>query len=161
MKKVAVLLAAGFEEVEVVTPVDFLRRAGIEVVISSINTVIVTGANGIAIKADCVLDALPSDLDGVILPGGMPGALNLAQSAVVTQLINTINNENKLVAAICAAPALVLGGTGLLKGRKFTCYPGFEDKVTGADFSTERVVQDGNIINILDLALFKMPCTVI
>ena len=146
MKKVAVLLADGFEEVEVVTPADFLRRAGIEVVISSIGGEIVTGSNNIIIKADNTIDALPADLDGIILPGGMPGATNLAQSEAVMQLLHKMNNNSKLVAAICAAPALVLGGAGLLEGRKFTCYPGFEKEVAGADFCTERVVQDGNII---------------
>ena len=146
MKKVALLLADGFEEVEVVTPADFLRRAGIQVVISSVGGELVTGSNNIVIKADSTIDALPADLDGIILPGGMPGATNLAQSEVVTKLLNKMNNDNKLVAAICAAPALVLGGAGLLEGRKFTCYPGFEKEVTAADFSTERVVQDGNII---------------
>ena len=146
MKKVALLLADGFEEVEVVTAADFLRRAEIEVVISSIKEVIATGSNGIVIKADATIDALPADLDGIIVPGGMPGATNLAQSENVTELLHKMNNNNKLLAAICAAPALVLGGAGLLKGRKFTCYPGFESEVTGADFSSERVVQDGNII---------------
>ena len=146
MKKVAILLADGFEEVEVVTSADFLRRAGIRVVITSIGGVTVTGSNDVVIKADCTFDALPADLDGLILPGGMPGSSNLAQSQAVLELIRTMDNNNKLVAAICAAPALVLGGAGLLKGRKFTCYPGFESEVTGADFSSERVVQDGNII---------------
>ncbi len=146
MKKVALLLADGFEEVEAVTCADFLRRAGIEVLISSIGELLVTGSNHIVIKADSTIAALPTDLDGVILPGGMPGATNLAQSQAVTDLLETMNNSNKLLAAICAAPALVLGGAGLLKGRKFTCYPGFEGEVTGADFSSERVIQDANII---------------
>ena len=146
MKKVALLLADGFEEVEVVTPVDFLRRAGIQVVISSISGEMVTGSHNIVMKADMTIDGLPADLDGIILPGGMPGAANLAQSETVTELLQKMNNNNKLIAAICAAPALVLDGSGLLEGRSFTCYPGFEKEVTGADFCTERVVQDGNII---------------
>lgn len=146
MKKVAVLLADGFEEVEVVTSADFLRRAGIQVVISSIAGEMVTGSNNIVIKADNTIEALPADLDGVILPGGMPGATNLAQSEAVIKLLDKMNANNKLIAAICAAPALVLGGAGLLEGLRFTCYPGFEKEVTGADFCIERVVQDGNII---------------
>lgn len=146
MKKVALLLADGFEEVEVATSADFLRRAGIEVVISSIGEITVTGSNGIVIQADSTIDALPVDLDGIILPGGMPGASNLAQSETVAELLHKMNNANKLLAAICAAPALVVGGAGLLEGRKFTCYPGFESEVTGAVFSTERVVRDGNFI---------------
>ena len=146
MKKVAILLADGFEEIEAITPVDFLRRAGIKIYISSIDKETVTGAHHIEIKADCLINALPSDLDCVILPGGMPGAENLAQCQCVIKLLDNMNANNKLIAAICAAPAVVLAQNGLLKGRQFTCYPGFEDKVTGADFSAERVVQDGNFI---------------
>ncbi len=146
MKKVALLLADGFEEVEAVTCADFLRRAGIEVLISSIGELTVTGSNNIVIQADTTVAALPADLDGVILPGGMPGASNLAQSKAVTNLLYKMNNSNKLLAAICAAPALVLGGAGLLEGRQFTCYPGFEGEVTDAEFSSERVIQDANII---------------
>jgi len=146
MKKVAILLADGFEEVEVITPADFLRRAGIQVILTSIGGLTVTGCHDIEISADITLDALAADLDGIILPGGLPGAANLAQSEALIDLIRTMNNQNKLLAAICAAPALVFGKAGLLAGRKFTCYPGFENEITGADFSTERVVQDANMI---------------
>ena len=146
MKKVAVLLADGCEEVEVVTVVDFLRRAGVQVFLASIGELSVTGSNQIVIQADIKIAALAEDLDGVIVPGGMPGSSNLAQSEAVIKLLQEMNSGNKLLAAICAAPALVFAGAGLLAGRKFTCYPGFEDSVTGADFCTERVVQDGNII---------------
>lgn len=146
MKKVAVLLADGFEEVEAITAVDFLRRAGIEVVLTSIGALKVTGCHDIVIQADTTLDALNDDLDGIILPGGMPGASNLAQSDKLIALIFKMNKSNKLLAAICAAPALVLGEARLLDGRQFTCYPGFENKITGANFSTESVVLDGNIL---------------
>jgi 4-methyl-5(b-hydroxyethyl)-thiazole monophosphate biosynthesis len=146
MKKIALLLADGFEEVEVVTPVDFLRRAGIEVILTSIGELNVTGAHNIVIKADITLTSLPADIDGIILPGGMPGAANLAQSTAVIELVRKMNSDSKLVAAICAAPALVLQSAGVLVGRKFTCYPGFEHLINNADFRTERVVQDGNII---------------
>jgi 4-methyl-5(b-hydroxyethyl)-thiazole monophosphate biosynthesis len=146
MKKVAVLLADGFEEVEVITSVDFLRRAGIEVVLTSISELNITGCHDVVILADTTLDALGDDLDGIILPGGMPGASNLAQSEKLIAYLRKMNNSHKLLAAICAAPALVLGEARLLEGRKFTCYPGFENKITGGDFSTESVVLDGNIL---------------
>ena len=146
MKKVAVLLADGFEEVEAITPVDFLRRAGIKVYLSSIDKEMVTGAHQLSIKTDCLINALPSDLDAIILPGGMPGAENLAQCQDVIKLLDDMNADNKLIAAICAAPAVVLAKNGLLKGRNFTCYPGFEESVTDANFSAERVVQDGCFI---------------
>lgn len=146
MKKVAVLLADGFEEVEVITPVDFLRRAGIEVILASIGELNVTGCHDVVIQADTTLNALSDDLDGIILPGGMPGAANLAQSEALIALIRQMNKSHKLLAAICAAPALVLGEARLLEGRKFTCYPGFENAISGAHFSTESVVLDGNIL---------------
>lgn len=146
MKKVAVLLADGFEEVEAITAVDFLRRAGIEVILTSIAELKVTGSHDVVILADTTLDALSDDLDGIILPGGMPGGSNLAQSKALIALIGKMNKSNKLLAAICAAPALVLGKSGLLEGRKFTCYPGFENEISGANFSTESVVLDGNIL---------------
>ncbi|MFT7053466.1 MAG: 4-methyl-5(b-hydroxyethyl)-thiazole monophosphate biosynthesis [Psychromonas sp.] len=146
MKKVAVILADGFEEVEAITSVDFLRRAGIEVILTSIAELKVTGSHDIVILADITLDALQDDLDGIILPGGMPGAANLAQSKALITFIGKMSKSNKLLAAICAAPALVLGGSGLLEGRQFTCYPGFENEISGANFSTGSVVLDGNIL---------------
>jgi len=146
MKKVAILLAVGFEEIEVVTPIDFLRRAGVEVIVCGANDDMVLGSHGVAIKTDCRFDSLPTDLDGVILPGGMPGALNLSLSNDVSRIVTAMHNGDKLIAAICAAPAVVLGATNVLKGKRFTCYPGFEEKVSGAEFSTDRVVQDGHLI---------------
>lgn len=147
MKKVAILLADGFEEVEVITPADFLRRAGIEVILTSIEELTVSGCHDIKITADTTLDALEADeLDGLILPGGLPGAANLSQSEALLELICKMNSNKKLLAAICAAPALVFAKAGLLAGRKFTCYPGFENEISGADFSAERVVQDANMI---------------
>jgi 4-methyl-5(b-hydroxyethyl)-thiazole monophosphate biosynthesis len=146
MKKVAILLAVGFEEIEAVTAIDFLRRAGIEVIVCGVNEEMVIGSHGIAVKADCKIDLLPSDLDGIILPGGMPGALNLSLSNDVSKIVTKMHNDNKLIAAICASPAIVLAVADVLKGKRFTCYPGFEEKVVGADYSTDRVVQDGNLI---------------
>jgi len=146
MKKVAILLAVGFEEIEAVTPIDFLHRAGIEVIVCGINEESVTGSNGIVLKSDCGFDDLPTDLDGIILPGGMPGALNLSLSVGVSKILKAMDNDNKLIAAICVAPAIVLSAADVLKGKKFTCYPGFEDRVSNAQFTNDRVVQDGNLI---------------
>ena len=146
MKKIAVLLADGFEEVEAVTPIDFLRRAGIDVVTAGVTGKTVTGAHGVKISADAVVGGLPAGLDGVVLPGGMPGAQNIADSAEAVDLIRKILAAGKLVGAICAAPAVVLGAHGLLQGRRFTCYPGFERDVRGASFTPDRVVADGNLI---------------
>ena len=145
-KKVAVLLADGFEEVEAVTPIDFLRRAGVKVIAAGITGKTVTGANGVNITADALAKDLPGDLDGVVIPGGMPGAANVAKSKEAGELIKKLLAAGGLVAAICAAPAVVLGAGGFLSGKRFTCYPGFEKDITGASFSGDRVVVDGNLI---------------
>jgi len=146
MAGVVIFLADGFEEVEAVTPVDYLRRSGIEVVLAGVNTLTPTGARGIRLHADIEagdIDWLP---DGLILPGGLPGAENLAESEDVDRLCGEVMKAGGLLASICAAPALVLGSYSLLKGRHFTCYPGFESKVSGGQYSDRSVVVDGNII---------------
>lgn len=148
MSKVAVLLAEGFEEVEAVTPIDFLRRAGVEVVTAGVGGVTVRGSHGITISADAGVESLESgDLDGVVLPGGMPGAANLAASPEVGRLVRSMIDSQKLIAAICAAPAKVLAPMGVLAGKRATCFPG--DEVSFASdvtFSEERVVRDGDLI---------------
>ena len=153
MKKVLLFLAEGFEEVEAVTPVDFLRRAGVEVVTVGIGGSRVSGAHGIRIEADTVLPDI-SDVsktaegyDGLVFPGGMPGAENIAAEKIVSELIEAFNARGRIIAAICASPGVVLAGTGVLDGRKATCYPGFESRFPGsARPSEDRVVIDGNII---------------
>jgi 4-methyl-5(b-hydroxyethyl)-thiazole monophosphate biosynthesis len=147
MKKTALFLATGFEESEAVGTTDVLRRGEIETVLVSITgNYEVKGAHGIGIVADKLFaDTDFSTLDALILPGGMPGSSNLDACLPLKKLIEKHYNEGKLVAAICAAP-LVLGGLGLLKGRKATCYPGFESRLTGATLVDAPVVVDGNII---------------
>ena len=149
-KKVVIFLAEGFEEVEAVTPIDYLRRVDIEVVSVSIGaSVFVNGSHGIQLKADTTLAELeaenslkPALWDAVILPGGMPGAVNLAASAELPAFLKSMAASNKWVCAICASPALVLAPLGLLKGKTFTCYPGLEEKVQGASCSGARTVVD-------------------
>ncbi|WP_028973754.1 DJ-1 family glyoxalase III [Spirochaeta cellobiosiphila] len=145
MKTVAVLLAPGFEEVEAITPIDFLRRAGIRVIIVGVEASHIVGSRGVSLHADVLLDELPDGVDGLVLPGGMPGATNLSLNDKVLDIIEKYWKENKLVAAICAAPAVVLNKVGLLEGRQFTCYPGFEEGLEG-DFSQDSVVVDNNLI---------------
>ena len=147
-----VLLATGFEEVEALTPVDYLRRAGIEVTTVALgNDRMVTGSHDIPVMADTTLKGLadeklltPVNWDAVILPGGMPGASNLAASEEAGAFIKEMAGEGKWVCAICAAPALALAPLGLLEGRKFTCFPGMEEKVSGAKWCDERVIVDAN-----------------
>ncbi|MDR0442538.1 MAG: DJ-1/PfpI family protein [Treponema sp.] len=146
-KKTIVLLADGFEEVEAVTPIDYLRRAGVEVTTAAIGkSASVKGARGIQINADITLEGHDAAWDAVVLPGGMPGASNLAASKETSALIKIMAADGKLICAICASPAVVLFPLGLLSGKKFTCYPGLEEKVKDGVWSEHKVVIDGNII---------------
>ena len=143
---IALLLAPGFEEVEAITPADFLRRAGIDVKLVALQGTEVEGAHGISVKADLALDQLPRDPNGLILPGGMPGAENLANSGRVIELIRRQNKAGKMIAAICASPAVVLTKADVLAGKRVTCYPGFEERFSDCSFVDQRVVVDGNLI---------------
>ncbi|MBR2974020.1 MAG: DJ-1/PfpI family protein [Clostridia bacterium] len=140
-----VFLAEGFEEIEALATVDILRRAGMDVgTVSVTGEREVTGAHAITVTAD-ITEINLDDIDAVILPGGMPGTLNLKASDKVQDAIKYSFDNNKLMCAICAAP-LVFGGAGFLKGKKAACYPGFEHELIGADVAYEPVVRDGNII---------------
>lgn len=141
------LLADGFEEIEALATLDILRRCGLLVTTISINgTRLVEGAHGIPVMADNVFrQAKLAESEAIILPGGMPGAKNLLDSEGLRKTLLAFNERGGLIAAICAAP-MVLGQHGLLQGRNATCYPGFEDKLTGATHCSEYVVEDGNII---------------
>ena len=147
MKKAVVLLAEGFEEVEAITPIDYLRRAGIEVTIVGVGGTAIQGGHGIVVRSDIELSKLKGEADCVVVPGGGKGAANLAASPEAVALIKERFASGALVAAICAAPAVVLhSACGILKGRRFTGFPGTEKDVTGANFSEDRVVVDGNLI---------------
>lgn len=142
---VYLFLADGFEEIEALSCVDILRRAGIEVLTAGVTGRSVKGAHGIRVEADVDVSECVYDAEMVILPGGSVGTDNLAASGDVASLVNDAAQRNAYVAAICAAPT-VLGGLGLLKGRRAVCYPGLESRLTGALSSAERVCIDGNFI---------------
>ncbi len=146
MGTVAVLFADGFEEIEAITQVDLLRRAGLDVVAVGVTAKEVIGGHDIRVDTDMTVDELPADLDAIVIPGGDTGARNIAASAEAMELITRHMSAGRLVAAICAAPAVVLGSAGLLDAKRFTCYPGYENQVTGAHFSEDRVVVDGALI---------------
>ena len=134
MKKVYVFLAEGFEEMEAVTPIDLLRRAGVDAKLVSVTgNRAVTGAHGVTYLADLLFEEIEEDADMLVLPGGLPGTTNLQDKA------------HKWVAAICAAP-MVLGALGIVRDRHATIYPGIEDKLIGAAPLTDEVVVDGNVI---------------
>lgn len=144
---VYILLAEGFEEVEALTPVDLLRRAGIETKLVGVTGETVCGARGISVVTDLGMDEIDlSSADMLVLPGGMPGTANLYADNRVTDAVRTMADADKYVAAICAAPSIILGGMGLLEGRKATCYPGMEDGMKGAEAVKTTCVTDGKFI---------------
>ena len=147
MKRVKVLLAEGFEEIEALTVVDILRRGGVGVDTVSIGaTREVIGTHQVTVVADEIFEKEAVEkADGIILPGGMPGAANLAADERVILALQHAFGQGKLTAAICAAP-MVLGKSGILQGKQATCYPGFEPKLTGAIPRDQIVVKDGMII---------------
>ena len=142
-----VFLADGFEEVEALTPIDLLRRAELEVVTVGVTGKTVTGSHGIAVAADITAEEVDMnrDVQMLVLPGGMPGTLNLEKSEIVRACIQVAMTREIYLAAICAAPS-ILGHMGLLEGKKAACYVGFEEQLTGATATKEAVVQDGRFI---------------
>ena len=142
-------LADGFEEIEALTPVDILRRAGCDVKCVSVNkTKTVVGAHGIKVEADITAEEaerLALSPEMIILPGGMPGAKNLDESEIVDAFIKKAEKNGSYLAAICAAP-MILGKRGILSGKRATCFPGFEDRLEGAQYYDCDVIRDGEII---------------
>ncbi len=162
MKRVIVMLADGFEEIEALAPVDLLRRAGVEVI--TVGNELVKGSRGISVASDMSVKDFVQNLndenlpDAIIVPGGLGGTKNLANCKTAQSLITKMWNNNKLVCAICAAPVIVLSPLGILKNKKFTCYPTMEndfaefagenwqEKVSGSIHKTDNVVIDENLI---------------
>ena len=137
-----VLLAQGFEEIEALTPVDMLRRAGLKVQTVGVTGEYVTGSHGITVKADISPEKMTEKMDMLILPGGMPGTTNLDAWPQMDALLDRAGREGARIAAICAAP-MILGKRGLLKGRYALCFPGFEKYLLGANSCVGRVITDG------------------
>ena len=143
---VYILLADGFEEIEALAPLDFLRRAGISVATVSIGDSVVLGAHNIPVAADDLLSRVDfSSAEIIVLPGGMPGTKNLDACPQMTEILSAVHRNGGILAAICAAP-MVLGKRGYLNGKRATCYPGFEEHLTGAQVCPDGVVVDGRVI---------------
>ena len=146
-KKALIILAEGFEEIEAITPIDVLRRAQVKVVMAGLTHKTVQGGQNISLNTEIILEEVKEDFDALILPGGAKGAKNLSESSLVTQWIHRQNDQKKIIAAICASPAFVLGPTGVLKGKKAACYPGCEQGMDSAiSFVSKKVVVDGHLI---------------
>ena len=141
-----VFLAGGFEEIEAVTAIDILRRAGLDVLTAGVPYREVAGSHGIRLVADIgAADVSFDDMRAIVLPGGMPGTINLEKSETVASAISHMAKTGGLIAAICAAPS-ILGRMGLLRGKRAVCFPGYEKELTGAVICDEAVCRDGNII---------------
>lgn len=149
MKRVAIMLGEGFEEIEALTTADVLRRAKIECDLISVKEEYVKGAHNVVVKADKIVGNDLKDYDMIVCPGGMPGAENLSKCNILVDTIKEFNNmNNKYIAAICASPAVVLSTAGIIKDRYITSYPGeeFESILEDSNYVEELVVVDGNLI---------------
>lgn len=156
--------APGFEEIEAIATLDILRRAELEVKSVSVGGRQVKGAHGISVVCDLSQEEMGlDDLEMVVLPGGMPGTLNLEKSQVVQGALDHAAANDLWIGAICAAPS-VLGRKGLLAGKRYTCFPGFEQEIENAVYTGERVVRDGKLITgkgpgcAIDFALEIVEC---
>lgn len=145
MKNLAVLVKDGFETIEALTPIDVFRRADVTVSLVGMDNEYVISSQNITIKADRVFDEDIYNYDGIVIPGGLPGATNLQQDKRVLDIVKDFYEKGKIVAAICAGP-IVLASAGILDGKVVTCYPGFEDQLGNASFNDGLVQVDGNII---------------
>lgn len=145
MAKALVLMAEGFEEIELTSIVDILRRGGVTVTIAGLKDGITTGARGIRMQPDASLDNIKEMYDIIILPGGSPGYVNLGSDRRVIELVNRYNADGKIIAAICAAPS-VLVKAGILAGKNATIFRGMENELKNAVYVDKPVVEDGNIL---------------
>ena len=152
MKKYIVeFFAEGFEETEAISPLDLLRRAGIPVVTAGVGSTAVRGSHGITVTCDTEASRVsPNEIAGVILPGGMPGTLNLEASPEVIAAVKYAAANNLPVCAICAAP-MILGKLGLLRGKRAVCFPGFEKYLEGATVTRARAETDENVVTAVGM----------
>lgn len=142
-----VFLADGFEEIEAIAPIDLLRRSGKEVVTVGVGGNVIVGSHKIPVTADIAAEkmTLSDKIEMIVLPGGMPGTLNLEKNEYVQKAVDYCTDHNIYIAAICAAPS-ILGHKGLLKGKTAVCYKGYENHLEGAEIGSSCVESDGNII---------------
>ncbi len=143
---VYIFLADGFEEIEAIVPRDILKRGGVEVLTVGVTGDLVTSAYGLKIKTDVTIESVDiDDIEGIVLPGGMPGTLNLKNNQKLLEIVKYSFEKRLLIGAICAAPS-ILGNMNILKNKSACCYPGFEKELIGANILNEGVAIDQNII---------------
>lgn len=147
MKRLAVVISEGFEEMECVSTVDVLRRGGVEVEVLGLGDVNITGAHGITITCDEIFNCFGlSEFDGVVLVGGMKNAITLSETSDILSLLEDFNNNQKLIAGICATPSIVFSKTNILSGKGATCYPSSDLIANLENFIDSPVVVSGNVI---------------
>ena len=160
-EKILVFLANGLEEIEAITSIDILRRAGLDVTTAALEDKTVHGSHDVDIIADDELDSLVvSDFDGIVLPGGLPGSTNLRDDERVIDIVKKMDNKNKLVAAICAAP-MVLAKAGVLEDSKFTIHPGVEDEIELKSSGERTFVHDNVITGIASGAAMEFAFKIV
>jgi len=143
---ILVPLAEGFEECEAITIIDILRRASLTVIVAGLNGTPITGAHGIRVECDTTLDQVNRKaLSGIVLPGGQPGTSNLLKSSLIRDIIIDLDRQEQMVAAICAAPTVLLAA-GILSGRKVTSFPACEKEFDPTLYQTDAFVEDGNVV---------------
>ena len=143
---VYIFLADGFEEIEAIVPRDILKRGGVKVLTVGVTGNLVTSAYGLNIKTDVTIESVDiDDIEGIVLPGGMPGTLNLKNNQKLLEIVKYSFEKRLLIGAICAAPS-ILGNMNILKNKSACCYPGFEKELIGANILNESVTIDQNII---------------
>jgi len=146
MKRVLILLAPGFEEIEAVTTIDILRRAGVEVTVAGTAEGTIEGSRRVKLLADLSIDKVAGgDYDMIVLPGGQPGTNNLAADERVRRILKEAREKEKYISAICAAPS-ILAASGLLKGKRATSHPSVRERMEGIDYAEDRVVIDGKYV---------------
>lgn len=146
-KKVLVPVAQGTEEMEAITIIDVLRRSGTKVVVASVDDITIKASQGTEFKAEKLIkDCMDEQFDLIVLPGGIPGAMNLRDSEELGTLLKRQAAENKMYGAICASPAIVLHHHGLVTPGNVTCHPGFVDQIDNGNILEDKVVVDGNCV---------------
>ena len=145
MKRAAVIMAPGCEEGEALTIIDIIRRAEIPCEAVGLTDMTVTGSHQITVRYDRVLSMEISEFDMIVLPGGIPGATNLRDSDLLMEVIRKMDSEGKYVCAMCAAP-IALERAGVLDGKNFTAYVGYDEKIKAGTFKEDEVVADGNVV---------------
>ena len=149
MKQAFIFVAAGFEEVELITPLDYLRRCNVPTQLVAVGTRQVQSSRGVLITCDAVLEQVIDQAEQaalVVLPGGIPNSTTLGSSEKLRRFVITAAQHGSIIAAICAAPVCTLGAWGMLEGKRYACYPGMGGELSTPPVKNMRVVQDGNII---------------